>query len=97
MSEYLGELPRGWCLISLCASKFAKIFEWFRILCSVVFGWMLVLLVCALSMMSLVMLVRMVRGWFLERVGIFIIAVAREKTCGVNDVEVIFVTSCQVS
>ena len=32
ISEYLGELPRGWCLISLCASKFAKILEWFRIL-----------------------------------------------------------------
>ena len=62
MSEYLGELPRGWCLTSLCASKFEKMFAWCRSLCSVVFGWMVVLLVCALSMMSLVMLVRMMRG-----------------------------------
>ena len=96
MSEYFGELLRVRFIISLCASCFERMLEWFRILWSVVFGWMLVLLVCALSMISLVMLVRSVSGWFLGRAGMFIIAVARVKICGVSDVEVISVRSCQV-
>ena len=96
MSEYFGELLRVRFIVSLCASCFERMLEWFRILWSVVFGRMLVKLVCALSMISLVMLVRMVSGWFLGMAGMFIIAVARVKICGVSDVEVISVRSCQV-
>ena len=96
ISEYLGELLRVRFIISLCASCLEKILEWFRILWSVVFGWMLVLLVWALSMISLVMLVSTVSGWFLGSAGMFIMAVARVKVCGVSDVEVISVRSCQV-
>ena len=48
MSEYLRELLFELPVISLCASCSDRMFEWFRILWSKVFGWMLVLLECAL-------------------------------------------------
>ena len=58
---------------------------------------MLVLFECALSMICLVMLVRIMRGWFLGRVGMFMMAVVRVKECGVSELEVISVNSCHVA
>ena len=57
---------------------------------------MLVLFECALSMICLVMLVRIMRGWFLGRDGMFKMAVVRVKECGVSELEVISVSSCHV-
>ena len=96
ISEYLGELLLALPIFSLCASCSVRMLEWFRILCSVVFGWMLVLFVWALSMICLVMFVSIMSGWFLGSVGMFIIAVDRVKVCGDSDLEVISVRSCHV-
>ena len=96
ISEYFKELLLALSIFSLCALCSEWMLEWFKILCSKVFGWMLVLFKWALSMICLVMLVRIMRGWFLGSVGMFMMAVVRVKMCGVSELEVISVNSCHV-
>ena len=96
ISEYFKELLLALPIFSLCASCSERMLEWSRILCSMVFGWMLVLFVWALSMICLVMLVRIMRGWFLGSVEMFMMAVVKVKMCGVSELEAILVNSCHV-
>ena len=64
---------------SFRASKDAKISAWFRILCRMVLGCIVMLFECALSMKCLVMFVRIMSGWFLGRCMTFSMAVVKEK------------------
>ena len=64
---------------SFRASKDANISAWFRILCRMVLGCIVMLFECALSMSCLVMFVRMMSGWFLGRCRTFSMAVVKEK------------------
>ena len=64
---------------SFRASKDANISAWFRILCRMVLGCIVMLFEWALSMNCLVIFVRMMSGWFLGRCRTFSMAVVKEK------------------
>merc|ERR1711954_475840 len=67
LHEDLPALPTD----SFRASKDVNISAWFRILCRMVLGWIVMLLECALSMSCLVMFVSMMSGWSRHKIEYF--------------------------